>query len=260
MAEQSENEASKSGQPVEAPEGGKQAPEARTDENANVIYGPDSQVGATGGESATGYQESTDHIPDPTAMGGTLETSGTGGGVNERISGTTRIFGDVERAVAKVEAVVQEHLADIVDEVRGVLKREEAGAQTQALPQQTVENGGVPEHGGNIVAPNNDTGAAQDAPRSPNVAGDAGGVDAGTTQVADGAQGESYGQQTIAGASNPQDEAEAAKAGEERREGDSTDGESAEGDKAAATKAPAKKAAAKKTASSSDAKSDDAKK
>jgi hypothetical protein len=172
---------------------------------------------------ATPYVAPADHIPDPTAMTGTMETTGTGGGVNDRVTGTTRIFGDVERVVAKVEAVVQERVADIVTEVRGLLKREEAAAVAAALPQQTVENGGVPEHGGNIVGSANDTGAAQDAPRSANVAGDASGVDAGTTQVADGAQGESYGQQVIAGASNPQDEAKAAQAGEERREGDSTE-------------------------------------
>lgn len=210
MAEQSEHQASQSGQPVEAPEE----------------------------QQATGYRESADHIPDPTALSGTLETSGTGGGVHERLTGTTRIFGDVEQAIGKVEAVVAEHLHDIVDEVRGVLKREEANAQTQALPQQTVENGGVPEHGGNIVAPNDDTGAGQDAPRSPNVAGDADGVNAGTTEVPEGGQGDSYGQQTIAGASNPQDENDKAKAGEERREADAPEGE---------TKTPAKKTAAKKT-------------
>jgi hypothetical protein len=186
--------------------------------------------------AATGYQESVDHIPDPTAMTGTLETSGTGGGHNERVSGTTRIFGDVERVVAKVEAVVRERTADIVEEVRGLLKHEEATAVAQNLPQQTVENGGVPEHGGNIIAPGNDTGAAPDAPRSPNVAGDASGVDAGITQVPDSGQSESYGQQVIAGASNPQDEAVAAQKGQERREA-----------------TPAKKTAAKKTTSSSTA-------
>lgn len=243
MAEQSEHQASQSGQPVEAPENVKRdrlgEPYASSQDGV-VSYATGSDQNAGPGEANTGYQENPDHIPDPTAMGGTLETSGTGGGVNERLSGTTRIFGDVERAVAKVEAVVQEHLADIVDEVRGVLKREEAGAQTQALPQQTVENGGIPEHGGNIVGPANDTGAAQDAPRSPNVAGDAGGVDAGTEQVSDGTS-ESYGQQTIAGASNPQDEATKAKAGEERREDAGTEGEQAE------TKTAAKKAAAKKS-------------
>lgn len=218
MAEQSENQASQSGQPVEAPEE----------------------------QQATGYRESADHIPDPTAMSGTLETSGTGGGHNERLTGTTRIFGDVEQAVSKVEAVVQEHLGQIVDEVRGLLKREEANAQIDALPQQTVENNGVPEHGGNIVAPNNDTGAGQDAPRSPNVAGDAGGVDGGIERVQDGGQNDSYGQQTISGASNPQDEATKAKEGEERREGE--DAKQAETPE---QKAPAKKTAAKKTTSSS---------
>lgn len=205
MAEQSEQQASQSGQPVEAPEA----------------------------QQATGYRENPEHIPDPTAMSGTLETSGTGGGTNERLTGTTRIFGNVEQAITKVEAVVASHLTDIVDEVRGVLKREEADAVAAHLPQQTVENGGVPEHGGNIVA-GDGTGAAPDAPRSPNVAGDAGGVDAGTERVTEGGQNDSYGQQVIAGASNPQEESAKAQAAE--------------------TKAPAKKTAAKKTTTADDAK------
>jgi hypothetical protein len=195
-------------------------------------------VGATSDGAPSGtysYVESADHVPDPTAMTGTMETTGTGGGVNERVAGTTRIFGDVERVVAKVEAIVQERVGGIVDEVRGLLKREEAHAVTQNLPQQTVENNGVPEHGGNIVAPNNDTGAAQDAPLSANVAGSPDDVDAGTTPVAESGANDSYGQQVIAGASNPQDEATAAQEGEERRESDAKD------------EAPAKKTAAKKT-------------
>lgn len=203
------------------------------------------------GTGPTGYRESADHIPDPTAMTGTLETSGTGGGHNERITGTTRIFGDVEAVIGKVEAIVAEHLHDVVDEVRGVLKREEANAVATNLPQQTVEHGGVPEHGGNIVLPGDDTGAATDANRSANVAGDAGGVDAGTTRVADGGQG-SYSQQTIAGASNPQEQNSKAVAGEERREGDGAGETPQTGTPAKTTakttaKAPAKKTAAKKT-------------
>lgn len=178
-------------------------------------------------QATPGYQESPDHVPDPTAMSGTLETSGTGGGTNEWLSGTTRIFGDAERIARKVEAVVQDHVADIVGEVRSVLHQEENQVIAANLPQQTVENDGVPTHGGNIVDPADTTGAAQ-ADRSANVAGSPDDVDAGTEQVPDGTEGDSYNQQVIAGASSPQDETQTAKA-------------------------PAKKAAAKKTTTSTTA-------
>lgn len=116
---------------------------------------------------ATGYRESADHVPDPTAMTGTLETSGTGGGVNERISGMTRIFGDVERAVARVETVVQEHLGEIVDEVRTVLHHEEAAAS--AAP---------------VVTEADDSGAAKDAEPSADVATEGAADDSGQADKA----------------------------------------------------------------------------
>lgn len=84
-----------------------------------------------------GYQESADHVPDPTAMSGTLETSGTGGGSNERVAGMTRIFGDVERAITRVETAVQERVGEMVEEVRSILHEEEAPAAPAApvVPQ-----------------------------------------------------------------------------------------------------------------------------
>lgn len=38
------------------------------------------------------YSESSDHVPDPTAVSGTLETSGTGGGWHSRLEGVAAIF------------------------------------------------------------------------------------------------------------------------------------------------------------------------
>jgi hypothetical protein len=46
-----------------------------------------------------GYYESLDHVPDPTAMTGTLETSGTGGGAHETLRGTTGVFDDLSPVV-----------------------------------------------------------------------------------------------------------------------------------------------------------------
>lgn len=53
---------------------------------------------SNGDPAQMGYIESSSHVPDPTAMSGTLETSGTGGGANERITGPTRIFGRLKAA------------------------------------------------------------------------------------------------------------------------------------------------------------------
>lgn len=48
-----------------------------------------------------GYYESLDHVPDPTAMTGTLETSGTGGGAHETLRGTTGVFDDLSPVVER---------------------------------------------------------------------------------------------------------------------------------------------------------------
>jgi hypothetical protein len=58
--------------------------------NENPLYAGDSEVGNP--PPGTGYVENPDFVPDPTAMTGTLETSGTGGGANETIRGTTGVF------------------------------------------------------------------------------------------------------------------------------------------------------------------------
>jgi hypothetical protein len=234
MAEKSENEASTTGQDVETPES----------------------------ESKVGYVERDDHVPDPTALTGTLETSGTGGGVHERLTGTTRIFGNVEDLAQRVESLINERTQNLKDEVRGLLLQQENSAVAAQIPQQSVEEHGLPTHQGNIIAPNNDTGAAQDAPRSANVgiAGSADDVSAGAEPVADPAEGDSYSQQNISGARNPQEPVEKAKQAEAETSEDGAEPKESENkdfhqaakdyeqqlDDAVSGKAPAKKTTARR--------------
>lgn len=56
----------------------------------NPLYTQGSEVGNP--PPGTGYVENPDFVPDPTAMTGTLETSGTGGGANETTRGVTGVF------------------------------------------------------------------------------------------------------------------------------------------------------------------------
>lgn len=219
MAEQSEHEASTTGQPVETPENAKRdsrgVPYGTGDENGQQTYVTGDEP--TGDAQSTGgtYQESEDHVPDPTALTGTLETSGTGGGVHERLTGTTRVFGDVEDVAQRIESLINERTQSLKDEVRGMLLQQEASTRMANVPQQTVEDNGLPTHTGNVVAPHHDSGAAQDADRSANVgAGSPDDVSAGAEPVADPAGGDSYSQQNIAGARNPNEPLENAKRAE----------------------------------------------
>lgn len=157
MAEKSENEASKTGQDVETPE-------TEQDVKRDRLGEPYGDSG-----TASGYRESEDHVPDPTAMTGTLETSGTGGGVHERLTGTTRIFGDAEEINRRVESVIDERITALKEELRVLIAQQETSAQAANIPQQTVEQHGLPTHTGNIIASHDDSGAARDAERSGNV-------------------------------------------------------------------------------------------
>lgn len=61
------------------------------------------------------YSESDDHVPDPTAMSGTLETTGVGAGHHSRLEGVVEVFSrvfhhhrhepDAEAAAPPVEQV-----------------------------------------------------------------------------------------------------------------------------------------------------------
>lgn len=218
MAEKSEHEASKTGQDVENPETEQDVKRDRQGEP----YGQSDEAA----DAPTGYRESEDHVPDPTALTGTLETSGTGGGVNERLTGTTRIFGSVEDVAQRVETLINERTQSLKEEVRGLLLQQEASTQAAQIPQQTVEDNGLPTHRGNIIAGHDDTGAAQDAPRSANIAGSPDDVSDGITRVQDPAK-DSYSQTTIAGARNPDEPVAKAKAaeGETKKSEDDSEGD-----------------------------------
>lgn len=97
------------------------------------------------------YVESEDHRPDPTAMTGTLETSGTGGGRHAHLAGVSRIFNNVEAFVEQVENVARTKADELVAEVRGIVTREEATSRTQPVTQQTTQEGSVPVHEGDVV-------------------------------------------------------------------------------------------------------------
>lgn len=238
MAEKSENEASTSGQDVETPE----------TEQGDVVRTTDgpAQDSATAGQVGA-YRESEDHVPDPTAITGTLETSGTGGGVHERLTGTTRIFGDVEHIAQRLDSLINERTQSLKEEVRGMLLQHEASAQAAQIPQQSVEHHGLPTHQGNIIAPNNDTGAAQDAPRSASVAGSPEDVSDGVTPVEEPAQ-DSYQQTTIAGAGDPQEPVEKAKQAEatEKTEPNSADEYEQQLNEVVSGRNPAKKTTARR--------------
>lgn len=66
----------------------------------------------------------TEHIPDPTAMSGTLDTSGIGGGHHARLTGMTHLFGDVEPVAVSVRNTVWRGAEQVVEEVEHVLHRE----------------------------------------------------------------------------------------------------------------------------------------
>jgi hypothetical protein len=241
MAEKSEAEASKSGQDVETPE----------TEQSRTETGP-AQDSATAGQVGA-YRESEGHVPDPTAITGTLETSGTGGGVHERLTGTTRIFGDVEHIAQRLDTLIHEHTQALKEEVRGMLIQHEASAQAAQIPQQSVEHHGLATHQGNIVAPHNDTGAAQDAPRSANVAGSPEDVSAGITPVEEPAQ-DSYQQTTIAGAGDPQEPVRKAEQAEAEGASEPKESEDDKGQQSTLGKnisAAAKKTAARRQAAAS---------
>jgi len=88
------------------------------------------------------YRESADHVPDPTAMSGTLETSGTGGGHNERITGMTGIFGPVERDIVAVREVVQRSGQRVVEEVQHILHQEPPKDPDGSTQEPVVAPGG----------------------------------------------------------------------------------------------------------------------
>jgi hypothetical protein len=180
------------------------------------------------------YVESEDHRPDITAMSGTLETSGTGGGRHAHLAGVSRVFGNVEAVMEQVEGVALNKMTEMVDEIRGIIHREEASSKTQPVTQQTTENNGVATHEGDVVQ-NDGTGVPTPAasPETPADQTQAGTADTSADSINQSAPVAE--QQTLTG--DADDESSSSSARTAR-----------------------KTAAAKKTASSKDNGSDNAKK
>lgn len=59
------------------------------------------------------YRESDDHVPDPTAVSGTLDTSGTSGGQNDTLRSVTGIFGNSEDHAERLEAAINARISGV---------------------------------------------------------------------------------------------------------------------------------------------------
>lgn len=148
MAEKSEHEASKTGQDQEAPEQEQTGAPAEaekdsqsdapvgTDESENPLYTEGSEVGNPA--PGTGYVENPDFVPDPTAMSGTLETSGTGGGANETLRGTTGVFEEAGLPSYRSTDVVDGDNTGQPNPVQG------AGATPTSYQETTISGGAAP--------------------------------------------------------------------------------------------------------------------
>lgn len=235
MAEKSENEASTTGQDVETPET-ERSPQPETSGEAEAAQAEgtegerktvleaasDKQTEEAPGENTGAYTESGDHVPDPTAMSGTLETSGTGGGVHESTRGVSGAF----------EPRVIEHMG---------------------LPLYQGDNVGAgdgypaPHDGSDAQVATEENREAEEVGEQQELASSSDAVSTDSSR-ASGAEATSYSENTIAGAQDPnvrqagESEGAATTAVRETPE-DGSQEESKES-------APAKKTAARKTTSS----------
>lgn len=66
------------------------------------------------------YRESEDHVPDPTAFSGTLETSGTGGGRHARLEGVAEVFDGVTQQTVERDGLAEHQGAIVQDDTTGV--------------------------------------------------------------------------------------------------------------------------------------------
>jgi hypothetical protein len=106
----------------------------------------------------TGYTEGNDaHTPDPTAMSGTLDTSGVGGGVHSRVEHVSAVFDpehkvtgyDPETETAVVALDDEAHLARIQESADAdadayARKQEQQDYQQEPAPEGTLERSFVP--------------------------------------------------------------------------------------------------------------------
>ena len=123
----------------------------------------------------TGYSENSDHTPDPTAMTGTLETSGTGGGAHERLGGNVAAFKDSGQFSREVERIVAEKM----DKLREELYAEVAKGMAPTVEENGLQVNQVP------VVTGDDTGAPADSEKSADVATEDGEDEAEETESED---------------------------------------------------------------------------
>lgn len=122
----------------------------REGEEENPLFADGAETPGAAEQAANqGYVENENHIPDPTAMSGTLETSGTGGGTNETLRGTTGVFEHAGLASYRSDDVVtgdatgqpsphdgsDAHLASSSDAVDGGITRVEESGPTSYTEQ-----------------------------------------------------------------------------------------------------------------------------
>jgi hypothetical protein len=193
-------------------------------------------------KTAQPYRESEDHVPDPTSVSGTLETSDTGGGHHSSLRGVSRIFGSTEEFLARVESAAQDKVAELVNDIKEMVHREESTAQTQQVSQQTTEQDGIPVHQGGIVQgdgtghpePNNGQDAAKADQGTPADQRQAGTADTSTEDAVD--------QSAPVATAGPAPKPQADDFKDDKAADTKTDAK-AEQDAATGSKAPAKKTA-----------------
>lgn len=97
------------------------------------------------------YQENPDHVPDPTSVSGTLETTQTGGGRHERLTGVTRIFHHAEEVATHWAAEIRNR----VEAREGRAVDPEIAEHPYTVPEPVaapVEDGETPEGAPDPVA------------------------------------------------------------------------------------------------------------
>lgn len=81
------------------------------------------------------YRESEDHVPDPTAVTGTLETSGTGGGRHARLEGVAAIFDGVTQQTVERDGLAEHQGAVVQNDTTGIPETFAGPAEGETAPE-----------------------------------------------------------------------------------------------------------------------------
>lgn len=100
-----------------------------------------------------GYQENEDHVPDPTALSGTLDTTGIYGGHHESLENVTGVF-----AAARARDLAATNTEDLDDASRAHVEQsaQEAQEHADALGAPALPPNPFPEgtlHAGDVLTP-----------------------------------------------------------------------------------------------------------